>query len=428
MMKSKKRESEIFCIKNGRAIDPANRIDEVCDILIHGGKIANIGILANSEGDKVIDATGLVVVPGLIDMHVHLRQPGGEHKETIYSGTRAAAKGGFTTVACMPNTKPVIDNVDVLKMVLNEAKGNGFANVCPIAGITKNLAGEELTDMGELLQAGAVAFSDDGKTVMNAELMRRALVLSAEFNFPVIPHCEDVNLSAGGVMNRGEVSEKLNLPGMPNLAEDVIAARDIMLAEATGGHLHIAHVSTARSVDLVREAKRRGIHVTAETTPHHFTLTDSAVEEYGTNAKMNPPLRTQEDVNAVIAGLRDGTIDAIASDHAPHADFEKAQGMLKAPFGIIGLETCVPLVISQLVDEGHLTLYEAISKLTCAPAEILRLDKGTLSVGSVADITLIDVKKRAKVDTAKFESKSRNTPFAGWTLRGWAVNGLKIVL
>jgi len=424
----KKRET--FYIKNGRVIDLTNRRDEVCDMLVHDGRIARIGSLEDVQADRVIDATGLIVVPGLIDMHVHLRQPGGEHKETIYSGTRAAAKGGFTTVACMPNTQPVVDNVHTLKLVLDEAERSGLVNVCAIASITKHLDGEELTDMRELLQAGAVAFSDDGKTVMNAELMRRTLVLSAEIGFPVISHCEDVNLSAGGVMNRGEVSERLNLPGIPNLAEDVIVARDIILAEATGGHLHIAHVSTARSVDVVREAKRRGINVTAEATPHHFTLTDAAMEcensnftipECRTNAKMNPPLRTQADVDAVIAGLRDGTIDAIASDHAPHADFEKGRGMLKAPFGIIGLETCLPLVISQLVEKGLMTLPQAISKLTCEPAKILGLNKGTLSVGSVADITLIDLKKEAKVDISQFESKSNNTPFADWTLRGWAV-------
>ena len=429
-MKSKKQGSEVFCLKNGRVIDPANGRDEVGDILIRDGQIVPIGSLGDKKADKVIDATGLIVVPGLIDMHVHLRQPGGEHKETIYSGTRAAAKGGFTTVACMPNTQPVVDNVHTLKMVLDEAKRNGLVNVSAIAGITKNLAGQELTDMRELLHVGAVAFSDDGKTVMNAELMRRTLMLSAAFDFPVIPHCEDVNLSAGGVMNRGEVAAKLNLPGMPNLAEDVIVARDIILAEATGGYLHIAHVSTARSVDLVREAKRRGANVTAEVTPHHFTLTDSALEGATSdfaraNAKMNPPLRTQADVDAVIAGLRDGTIDAIATDHAPHAEVEKALGILKAPCGIVGLETCLPLVISQLVEPGHLTLPEAISKLTRDPAKILRLDKGTLSVGSDADITLIDPKKEAKVETSTFVSKSRNTPFAGWTLRGWAVMAIR---
>ncbi|HIE28353.1 TPA: dihydroorotase, partial [Candidatus Poribacteria bacterium] len=282
-------------------------------------------------------------------------------------------------------------------------------------------AGKILTDIPRLLEAGAVAVSDDGETVMNAELMRRALMLSAEYNFPVIAHCEDHNLSAGGVMNRGKVSEELHLPGIPNCAEDVIVARDIILAEATGGHIHIAHVSTAGSVRLIREAKRRGVKVTAEATPHHFTLTEAAVEQYGANAKMNPPLRTQADVDAVIEGLRDGTIDAIVTDHAPHAAFEKEKGMLEAHFGIIGLETCVPLVITQLVEVGHLTLPEAIAKLTYIPAKMLNLPCGTLSIGATADITLVDLQKDAKVDPNKLKSKSRNTPFAGWTLRGWPV-------
>jgi len=326
-------------------------------------------------------------------------------------------------------------------MILNRASSCGLVNVYPIASITKMAkwqegkraggqegqnsatlsAGEILTDIPRLLEAGAVAFSNDGKTVMNAELMRRALMLSAKYNFPVIAHCEDHNLSAGGVMNSGKISEKLNLKGIPNCAEDVIVARDIILAEATGGHIHIAHVSTAGSVRLIREAKRRGVKVTAEATPHHFTLTEVAVEQYGANAKMSPPLRTQADVDAVIEGLRDGTIDAIVTDHAPHATFEKEKGMLEAHFGIIGMETCVPLVITQLVEGGHLSLSEAIAKLTYIPAKIINLPRGTLSVGATADITLVDLQKEAKVDPNRFESKSRNTPFAGWTLRGWPV-------
>ncbi|MFQ6043685.1 MAG: dihydroorotase [Candidatus Poribacteria bacterium] len=430
---------ESLLIKGGGVIDPANGVDGVQDILIRKGKIAAIGklnvpqaVCARAKGiaktqplknrrDEVIDASRLIVAPGLIDMHVHLREPGREDEETIDSGSRAAANGGFTSIACMPNTQPVADSADVIKMILNRAKSCGLVNVHPIASITKNLSGEILTDIPRLLKAGSVAFSDDGKTVMNAELMRQALILSAKYNFPVIAHCEDPNLSAGGVMNSGKISEKLNLPGIPNCAEEVIVARDIILAEATGGHIHIAHVSTSGSVRLIREAKRRGVKVTAEATPHHFTLTEAAVEKYGANAKMNPPLRAQADVDAVIEGLCDGTIDAIATDHAPHAAFEKEKGVLKAHFGIIGLETCVPLVITQLVESGRLTLPEAIAKLTYIPADIINLSRGTLSVGATADITLIDPQKDAKVDLNTYESKSRNTPFAGWTLRGWPV-------
>jgi len=415
------RQYNSLLIQGGRVIDPANQVDDVQDILIRDGKIAAIGQLNGQKADGIIDASHFIVVPGLIDMHVHLREPGREDEETIDSGTRAAASGGFTSVACMPNTQPVVDNVDIIETILNQANSCGLVNVYPIASITKNLAGEFLTDIPKLLKVGAVAFSDDGKTVMNAELMRRALMLSAKYNFPVIAHCEDPNLSAGGVMNSGKISEKLNLPGIPSCAEDVIVARDIILAEATGGHIHIAHVSIAGSVHLIREAKRRGVKVTAEVTPHHFTLTEVAVEQYGANAKMSPPLRTQADVDAVIEGLCDGTIDAIVTDHAPHAAFEKEKGMLDAHFGIIGLETCVPLVITQLVEGGHLTLLEAIAKLTYIPANIINLPRGTLSVGATADITIIDLQKDAKVEPDKFESKSRNTPFAGWMLRGWPV-------
>ena len=415
------RKYNSLLIQGGRVIDPANQVDGVQDILIRDGKIAAIGQLNGQKVDGIIDASHFIVVPGLIDMHVHLREPGREDEETICSGTCAAASGGFTSVACMPNTQPVTDSVNFIETILNQANSCGLVNVHPIASITKNLAGEILTDIPKLLEAGAVAFSDDGKTVVNAELMRRVLMLSAKYNFPVIDHCEDPNLGAGGVMNRGKISEKLNLPGIPNCAEDVIVARDIILAEATGGHIHIAHVSTAGSVHLIREAKRRGVKVTAEATPHHFTLTEVAVEQYGANAKMSPPLRTQADVDTVIKGLCDGTIDAIVTDHAPHAAFEKEQGILEAHFGIIGLETCVPLVITKLVEGGHLTLPEAIAKLTYIPANIINLPRGTLSVGATADITLIDLQKNAKVDPNTLKSKSRNMPFAGWTLSGWPV-------
>ena len=407
-------------IRNGRIIDPANRIDTTGDLLIRDGKIDRIDDRIEADGSEIVDAKGLIVTPGLIDMHVHLREPGFEHKETIASGTRAAAAGGFTSVACMANTDPVADSPEVIELIRSQAKKDDATNVFPLGSITKNLDGEELTDVLALMEAGAVGLSDDGKTVMDAGLMRDVLVLSAKHSFPVMVHCQEHNLDVGAVMNLGETSRRLNLVGSPNAAEDIIVARDIMLAELTGGHLHVLHVSTAGSVDLVRWGKRRGINVTAEAMPHHFTLTDVAVEEHGTNAKMHPPLRTQTDVDAVIEGIKDGTLDAIATDHAPHAPFEKAQGMLESPPGIIGSETCVPLVFDRLIHTGQLTLSEAIAKMTCVPAKILQIDRGTLSIGAVADVTLIDPEKVATVDVTQSPSKSRNTPFDGWELKGWS--------
>ena len=408
-------------IRNGRIVDPANEIDITGDLLIRDGKIDRIADRIEIEVSQTIDATGLIVTPGLVDMHVHLREPGFEHKETIASGTRAAAAGGFTSVACMANTDPVADSPDVIELIRSQAQKDGATNVFPIGSITKNLDGEVLTDVPALLKAGAVGLSDDGKTVMDAGLMRDVLALSAKHNFPVMVHCQEHNLDVGAVMNLGETSRRLNLIGSPNAAEDIIVARDIMLAELTGGYLHVLHVSTAGSVDLVRWGKRRGVNVTAEAMPHHFTLTDAAIEEHGVNAKMHPPLRTQTDVHAVIEGIKDGTLDAIATDHAPHAPFEKAQGMLEAPPGIIGSETCVPLVFDRLIHTGQLTLSEAIAKMTCIPAKILQIDRGTLSIGAAADVTLIDPEKVATVDVTQSPSKSRNTPFDGWELKGWSV-------
>ena len=415
-------------IQNGHVVDPANRVDAAGDILIADGRIERVGGKIEVEDGTavdVIDAGGLIVTPGLIDMHVHLREPGFEHKETIATGTRAAEAGGFTSVASMANTDPVSDSPEVIEFVKMRAVESGAANVFPLGSITKGLAGEEPTDVLALLEAGAIAVSDDGKTVMNAELMRQALALSAEFDFPVTVHCEEHNLSTGSVMNLGETSRKLNLPGSANAAEDIIVARDIMLAELTGGHIHILHVSTAGSVELVRWGKQRGVHVTAEAMPHHFTLTDSEIEIQGANAKMHPPLRTEADVKAVIEGLCDGTLDAIATDHAPHAPSEKTLGIMEAPPGIVGLETCVPLVFTHLVLTNRLSLSDAIDKMTRIPAEILHIDRGTLSVGAIADVTLIDAEKVAKVDVAQFQSKSRNTPFDGWELRGWPVMVLR---
>ena len=418
---------ESVLIGNGHIIDPANNVDEVGDILIVDGKIAKVGRNLAADANNIVDATDLTVTPGLIDMHVHLREPGFEHKETITTGTAAATSGGFTSVVCMANTSPVTDSPEKIKHIYDIANRNSeqqtspTANVFPVGSITKNLAGEELTDIRGMLSAGAVGVSDDGVTVMNSALMYEALMLSAELGFPVMVHCEEHNLNADAVMNLGETSRKLNLVGSPNAAEDIIVARDIMLAELTGGHVHILHVSTAGAVELVRWGKQRGVNVTAEACPHHWILTDTEIEKQGTNAKMHPPLRTQKDIDAVLEGLRDGTIDAIATDHAPHTPKEKALGMKDAPNGIIGLETCMPLVLTYLVDAGHLTLKDAIAKLTCIPAEIVGIDRGTLSIGAVADVTLIDTQKVAKVDVEKLCSKSRNTPFAGWQLKGWPV-------
>ena len=420
--------SDAFIV-NGHIIDPANNIDEVGDLHITDGKIGPV--ISHDSNDyrdlnhgrsyqsPVYDATGLVVAPGLIDMHVHLREPGFEHKETIETGTAAAAAGGFTSVACMANTSPVIDTPEKVEQVYNIASETAKTNVFPFGSITKALAGEELTDMRGMDAAGAVGFTDDGVTVMNAALMRDALTLSAELGFPIMVHCEEHNLNAGAVMNLGETSRKLGLIGSPNAAEDIIVARDIMLAEMTGGHLHVLHVSTAGAVELVRQGKKRGVHVTAEVCPHYWILTDAEVEKQGTNAKMHPPLRTQTDIDAILEGLRDGTIDAIATDHAPHAPSEKAQGMVDAPNGIIGLETCLPLVFTYLVQPGHLTLAEAIAKMTVVPANILGIDRGTLSVGAAADVTVIDTGTVNRVDITKSRSKSQNTPFNGWELKGW---------
>ena len=413
-------------IANGRIIDPANNIDEIGDLSIANGKIDSVNssrhtacAVQQSKTDTIYDATGLIVTPGLIDMHVHLREPGFEYKETIATGTAAAAAGGFTSVACMANTSPVIDTPEKIEQIYDIARKTARTNVFPFGSITKNLAGEELTDMRGMRSAGAVGFSDDGVTVMNAALMRDALALSAELGFPIMVHCEEHNLNAGAVMNLGETSQKLGLIGSPNAAEDIIVARDIMLAEMTGGHLHVLHVSTAGAVELVRQGKRRGVHVTAEACPHHWLLTDNEIEKQGTNAKMHPPLRTQTDIDAVIEGLRDGTIDAIATDHAPHAPEEKAQGMLEAPNGIIGLETCVPLVFTSLVEPGHLTASEAIAKMTSIPANILGINRGTLSIGTVGDVTAINPDLVNQVDVTKSRSKSQNTPFGDWELKGW---------
>lgn len=408
-------------IKNGRMLDPKNSIDQICDLYIEGGNISQIGIDLNISADQIIEAKDLIVTPGLVDMHVHLREPGFEYKETIATGTRSAVAGGFTTVACMANTKPTIDSPDLVDFIHLQAKEYGSANVLPIGAITKDLDGKLTTDWRSLIEAGVVALSDDGKTVMDASIMWNVLVLSAEMGFPVIDHCEEHNLTKGTVMNLGKISLELGLPGQSNAAEEIIIARDLLLAEQTGGHVHIAHVSTEGGVDLIHWAKQRKICVTAESCPHHFTITDAEVVDHGAKAKVHPPLRTQKDVEAIIHGLAEGIIDTIATDHAPHASFEKDRGMQEAPAGIIGLETSVPLVLTKLVNTGKLELNDAIAKMTHIPSEILGIDRGTLSVDAVADVTLIDPKKLQIVDSDQFESKSKNTPFDGWELEGWPV-------
>lgn len=407
-------------IKNGHIIDPANKIDGKFDILASDGKIAKLGKPGSlsAGGAQVIDASGKLVVPGLIDMHVHLREPGFEYKETIATGTAAARAGGFTSVCCMPNTNPVNDNRSVTEFILSQAR-DAAARVYPIGAITKGSKGEELAEMSELREAGCLAVSDDGKPVMNAAIMRRALEYSKIFDMLIVSHCEDSSLSGRGAMNEGVVSTELGLRGIPCSAEDVMVARDLSLSELTGGRLHIAHVSTAGSVRLIRDAKARGVRVTAETCPHYFTLTEEAVRGYNTMAKMNPPLRTANDVAEIKQGLRDGTIDVIATDHAPHAMDEKSGEFDYAPFGIVGLETALALSL-RLAGEDVLSIAEVIRKLSINPASVLKLNKGALSVGADADITVIDPDAEWTVNASQFKSKSKNTPFNSWKLKGRA--------
>ncbi len=409
-------------ISNGHIIDPANKVDGKLDLLISEGKIAKLGRPGSLSGNgaEVFDAAGKLVVPGLIDLHVHLREPGYEYKETIESGTVAAKAGGFTAVCCMPNTTPVNDSRSVTEFILSEAARVAAARVLPIGAITKGSRGEELSEIGELHDAGCVGISDDGRPVMSAAVMRRAMEYSKIFDLPVISHCEDASLSAKGVMNEGFVSTELGLRGIPNAAEDVMVARDIALAALTGARVHICHVSTAGAVRLVRDAKQRGVRVTAETCPHYFMLTEEAVRGYNTMAKMNPPLRTSEDVAEIKKGLKDGTIDVIATDHAPHGADEKAVEFDAAPFGIVGLETAVGLCLT-LVAEGILTMTELIARMSTNPAKTIRHSGGTLSVGAEADITIIDPDQEWTVKASEFRSRSRNTPFEGWKLKGKAV-------
>jgi dihydroorotase len=413
-------------ISGGRIIDPSQDIDQVGDLWISRGRVLPVGA-GFEEAEIVIDARDMIVCPGLIDVHVHLREPGNEEDETIATGAAAALAGGVTSVACMPNTLPAIDTQAAAEFVVLQAQRARQANVYPVGAVSKGRRGEVLAELGQLVAGGAVAFTDDGAPVASAALMRRALQYTKMFDRVIMQHCQVPELTVGGVMNEGFESMRLGLGGMPAAAEDIMVARDIRLAEITGGRLHIQHISTARSVELVREGIRRGVQVTAEACPHHFTLTEERLGTFDSNFKMNPPLRTWADVEAVIGGLKDDTISILATDHAPHAREKKMREIDQAPFGIVGLETLIPITVKSLIEPGHLSWPEVIRKLTCNSARLLGLDKGTLKAGADADVTIIDPNARWTIDPTKFRSKSHNTPFGGWEVRGHAhtviVNG-----
>lgn len=441
----------VIALIGGKVIDPANNFDGIADILISEGKIKAIGkdILKNAPADvQIIDVSGNIVCPGLIDCHVHLREPGQSAKETIATGTAAAARGGFTSVVCMPNTSPAIDNPANVALIAEKAAKSGLVNVFVAGAITKNIAGEELSPIGSLKQAGVVAITDDGHCVQNNELMRRALEYANMFNLPVMDHCQDYSLVTDGVMHEGYWSIALGLRGWPSAGEEIIVLRDILLAELTGAHVHCQHVSTAKSVQLIRDAKKRGIRITAEACPHHFTLTDNAVagsekfwngdgkallesesgfsddvfwHSYDTNFKVNPPLRSAEDRDAIIEGLVDGTLDIIASDHAPHCSYEKEVEFDFAPFGMTGLETTLALSLMRLYHTKKMSLSDLIARMTINPARMLNLDRGTLSVGAPADITVFNPDLEWRFDLAESASKSKNSPFGGWKLKGRAI-------
>jgi dihydroorotase len=407
-------------ISNGRVIDPSQKLDAVCDLWVREATVLAIGPQPHLAADHTLDAAGKIVCPGLIDMHVHLREPGREEDETIATGTAAALRGGVTSVACMPNTEPALDNQAAAEFVYLQAKRAGNANVFPVGAITKGRQGQELAEMGGLVDGGAVAFTDDGSPVVSAEVMRRALEYCRMFDKAVLSHAEDLELSKGGVMHEGVESLRLGLRGMPAAAEEVMVHRDIELAELTGGRLHILHVSAAGSVDLIRRARRRGVRVSGEACPHHFTLTDACLRSFDSNFKMAPPLRTDADVQSIIEGLKDGTLEVIATDHAPHAPEKKMRELDLAPNGIIGLETMIPICVKSLIEPGHLTWPQLIEKWTVNPARVLGIERGTLTPGSVADVTVLDPMAEWTIDPQHFRSKSRNCPFAGWTVRGRA--------
>ncbi|MFM7183598.1 MAG: dihydroorotase [Planctomycetota bacterium] len=411
-------------IRGGRVVDPAQGIDRVDDLLVRDGQVVSVGHGGGQplgRADETIDAGGLIVAPGLVDMHVHLREPGREEDETIETGTRAALAGGFTSVACIPNTEPPIDTQAAVEFIHQKATRADTCNVFVVACVSRGREGKELAEIGQLVEAGAVAFSDDGAPVYDAELMRRAFEYCRMFDKPILAHEEVLELSSGGVMHEGLVSLVLGLGGMPAAAEEVLIGRDVALAEVTGGRLHAMHVSTAGGVALIRETKRKGIRVTAEACPHHFTLTDESLRGFDSNFKMSPPLRTAADVEAIIEGLVDGTIDCIATDHAPHAREKKMLELDRAPFGILGLETALGLSVTRLVHTGRLGWPRLVEALSTLPARILGINRGTLRPGAVADVTLIDPALTWTVDVSEFRSKSVNSPFHGWTLQGRAV-------
>jgi len=405
-------------IRNGRVIDPASGLDKIADVFIKDGRIAAVGERLEAPGAERFDASGRIVAPGFIDMHVHLREPGFEHAETIETGSRAAAAGGFTSVCCMPNTQPVNDSATVTNYIVERARLTAAVNVFPIGAITKNSAGEALAAIGAMKEAGAVAISDDGQPVMNARVMRRAMEFAKAFDLPVINHCEDLHLSAGGDMHEGFESVRLGLRGIPSVSEDVMVARDLLLAQITGARYHVAHISTRRAVQMVAAAKAQGLPVTCEATPHHFSLCDSDVIPYDSAYKMKPPLRAAKDVAELIEGIASGVIDCIATDHAPHPGSEKMQEFERCPFGIIGLETAVGLAIEKLVHTGRISITRMIEMFTVNPARILRLDRGTLAVGAPGDVTVLDLKCEWTYDVNRSYSKSKNTPFDGHTFRG----------
>ncbi len=424
--------TKAILITGGRVVDPANKIDGVMDVLVENGRISKVGpnLAAQAKDARVIDAAGKVVAPGLIDIHVHFREPGFEHKEDLESGLRCAVRGGFTGVCPMPNTKPVIQTQADVEFMLQKSRIIGLAEIFPVAAVTRDQDGKELTEFGELKKGGVFALSDDGRPIQDSNVMRRALEYSKKFDLVIMAHCEDTGLFGCGCMNEGLVSTKLGLQGIPVECESVEVARDLQLADLTGGRLHFCHMSSKKSLELIREAKKNGSRATAETAPHYWTLTDEAVLGYNTRAKMNPPLRRDEDVRAVREALRDGTIDVIATDHAPHAEYEKSKEFDKAPFGITGLETSLALSLN-LVREGVITMSQMIDKMSRRPAEILKVARGTLSAGAVADVTIFDPDDEWIVDEKDFESKSKNSPFLGWKMKGRATEvlvGGKLVL
>ncbi len=407
-------------VKGGRVIDPANEVDRICDILIKDSKIASVGEDLPADGNEdVIDATGKIVCPGFIDLHAHFRDPGYEHKEDIITGSKAAAIGGFTTVCCMPNTDPVVHNGPVASYVKRKGEQVGLINLLPIGSITKNLEGEELSEMAELAAAGCVAFSDDGKPVMRSDVMRHALEYSDMLSLPVFSHCEDLNLSRDGQMHEGYYSTLYGLQGIPKEAEEIMVARDAELARLTGAHLHVCHVSTAGTLHIIEEARACGANITCEVTPHHLTLTDEAVGTYDTDTKVNPPLRSEDHVKTLVDAIGSGLIDCIATDHAPHNVESKDCEYAKASFGISGIETAVAVIMDKLVHAGHIDISQMVSLFTVGPSRVLGLELGTLAPESRADITIIDPDAIGQVDPKTFYSKGKNTPFKGMELRGW---------